>query len=62
MPHHKEGELAFECAELAAKTLNCTCTVIIGIHIDNATSKDINNIINFVRQEMNNKLNELKSY
>lgn len=62
LPHHKEGELACECAELATKTLNCTCTVVMGIHIDNASDEDIDNIIRFVRKEMSAKLNELKNY
>ncbi len=61
LPHHKEGGLACECAELAAKTLNCTCTVVMGIHIDNASGEDIDNIINFVRKEMDAKLNKLKN-
>ncbi len=59
LPHHKEGELAKECAELAAKALNSTCSVIMGIHIDNASKEDIDNIISFVKKEMSNKLNVL---
>lgn len=61
LPHHKEGELAKECAELAAKALNSTCTIIMGIHIDNASKEDIDSIISFVRKEMRIKLNVLKN-
>lgn len=56
LPNHKEGELAQECARLAAKKLATTCTVICGIHIDEATSEQINEIIQYVRKGFKNLL------
>jgi len=52
LPHHKEGELARNCAVHAAKALNCTVTIAIGIHIDNATKEQINEIVTYVWQKM----------
>ncbi|WP_339061412.1 hypothetical protein [Tepidibacillus marianensis] len=49
LPHHKEGELAEEFAELAARKLRSTVTVLMGIHIDHATKEDIQNIIEEVK-------------
>lgn len=60
LPHHKEGELAKECAIQATTALKCTTTVSIGIHIDNANKEDIESIIKFVRNEMTNKIKSIK--
>ena len=38
---HKEDELARRAALLMAAARNCTVTAIVGIHIDNATEKDL---------------------
>lgn len=59
LPHHKEGELAKNCAMQAAKVFKCTVTVAIGIHIDNATKEQINEIVDYVRQAMTTKINLL---
>jgi len=56
LPSHKEGELARETALLAAKQLKCTCTVVCGIHIDNATHEQIAEIVEYVRSGFNNLL------
>lgn len=60
LPHHKEGELAKECAILASRLLQCTISVSMGIHIDNATKEQITEIVDYVRLEMTNKINILK--
>lgn len=39
LPGHKEGDLAKYCAEFAANSLNSTCSVLMGIHVDSATKK-----------------------
>lgn len=52
LPHHKEGLLAKECAQSLAKELNCTVTVLMGIHIDNATKEQIEDIIYYVRAHL----------
>lgn len=56
LPSHKEGELAQECATLAAEKLTTTCTVICGIHIDQASSEQIKEIVQYVRKGFRNLL------
>lgn len=41
LPGHKEGELALELAELAARRLGTIVSVVAGIHIPNATKDEI---------------------
>lgn len=41
VPGHKEDEFARNAANALATALNTTVTVSVGIHIDNATAKDI---------------------
>ncbi|MGD9677415.1 MAG: hypothetical protein AB7V16_03470 [Vulcanibacillus sp.] len=61
LPHHKEGALAKELVELAAKSLNSSCTVVMGIHIDQASLDVINYIVNYVRVEMVTTINKIKN-
>jgi hypothetical protein len=49
LPGHKESELTRESALLAATKLETTCTVICGIHIDQATNEQISEIVEYVR-------------
>ncbi len=42
---HKEDELARAMALKAATTLNRTTTVIAGIHVDNASEEDIEDLL-----------------
>ena len=60
LPHHKEGELAKECAELAAKTLKVTSSVLMGIHIDHATKEQIEDIVEYVRKSMKETLEAIR--
>lgn len=60
LPHHKEGQLTKEFAVLAATELKHTSTVITGIHIDNATKEQIQEIVVFVRKAMKDKIAEIK--
>ncbi|URZ00339.1 prenylated flavin chaperone LpdD [Clostridium felsineum] len=41
LPNHKEGDLAEEFAKLACENLKVSVTVVVGIHIDNATKEEI---------------------
>ncbi len=56
LPTHREGDLARETALLAARKLGSTCTVVCGIHIDDATSEQIAEIVQYVRSGFNNLL------
>ncbi|RKD24707.1 hypothetical protein BEP19_08435 [Ammoniphilus oxalaticus] len=56
LPRHKEWELARELALQAAEQLGVTVTVVMGIHVDQASREMIDSIIVFVRQEMNRQL------
>lgn len=61
LPHHKEGEVAKNCALYAANILNCTVTVTIGIHIDHATKEQIYEIVDYVQKTMSEKVNFLEN-
>lgn len=61
LPHHKEGELAKNCALYAANILKSTVVVSIGIHIDHATKEQINEIVDYVQKAMGEKVDLLKN-
>lgn len=42
---HREDELAYKAAKYLATALDCTVTVTIGIHIDNITQKEFQELI-----------------
>src|SRR4030066_988639 len=42
---HKEDEIAKSAAQLISNTKNRTVTIAVGLHIDNATSKDIDLLV-----------------
>jgi hypothetical protein len=52
LPGHREGDLAAEMARLAALSLKCTVTVAMGIHQDEATREEIDEIVRTVRRLM----------
>ena len=45
VPGHKEGPLAAEAAATLAAAADCVCTVIAGIHQDDATGQEIAAIV-----------------
>ncbi|HHX69226.1 MAG: hypothetical protein WAO56_06050 [Miniphocaeibacter sp.] len=51
IPYHKEDMIAREWAKSTSKIINRVTVAIVGIHIDNATRKDIETLI-----DNNNKL------
>lgn len=46
LPHHKEEELFVELAKVWCDTFQKTVVISGGIHIDNATKKDIEGLVN----------------
>ena len=50
MPGHREGPLAVEAAETLAAVAGCTCAAVVGIHQDQATPAEIQDIVAHVRQ------------
>lgn len=59
LPGHREGELAAELAELAARTCNRTVTVVAGIHLDHPSRQDIMDIVEEARRAMKQYLGGL---
>lgn len=49
LPPHREGPLARECAARLTEAAGCTCVVVAGIHIDEATPAEIATIVTNVR-------------
>ncbi len=49
VPGHREGPLATEAAEILAGAAGRTCTAVVGIHQDNASADEIDQIVANVR-------------
>lgn len=45
VPDHRDDVIAKEAASLISKELNCSCVVIVGIHVSNASEKQISQIV-----------------
>ena len=45
VPDHRDDIIAKEAASLISKELNCSCVVIVGIHVSNASEKQISQIV-----------------
>jgi hypothetical protein len=50
VPGHREGPLAAEASETLALAAGRTCVAVVGIHQDNATAEEIHDIVEHVRQ------------
>ncbi|GAA0349411.1 hypothetical protein [Bacillus horti] len=61
LPGHKETELACELAGLASQALGKTVAVLVGIHLDNPTKLEIEEIVGEARKAMKQLLRELVS-
>ncbi|TXT56583.1 MAG: hypothetical protein BAJATHORv1_20173 [Candidatus Thorarchaeota archaeon] len=53
LPGHKDYIVANSAAEKIAKALEQTCVVLVGIHVDNASSQEITAIIEAVDDMVN---------
>lgn len=61
VPGHREEQLATEMARYAANELKQTVTVLMGIHVDHATKKDIQEIIESVHHAMTQEIIRIKA-
>jgi len=52
IPGHREGPLAAEAAEMLSAATGRTCVAVVGIHQDNATPAEIHEIVDHVRQAL----------
>jgi gallate decarboxylase subunit D len=59
LPGHREGDLAAELARMAASSLDCTVVVAMGIHVDEATREEIDEIVRTARRLMREELSRL---
>ncbi|WP_005035210.1 hypothetical protein [Holophaga foetida] len=41
LPEHRDDRMAHKAAERISSTLNCTCTVVAGVHFDDITPEEI---------------------
>jgi hypothetical protein len=57
---HKDGELAKPLAEKVAKNLKKTVVLVAGLHIDKATKKDIQKLIDNSNKLIDDFLEEFK--
>lgn len=58
VPGHKEGPLAEYCAEQMARTAGCQCAAVVGIHQDQATRQEIDDIVANVKEGMGQLLEQ----
>jgi len=58
IPGHREGPLAEELAKAAALAFRQSVTVIAGIHVDGATKKDIDLILQHARLAMKQEIDK----
>ncbi|HZG17618.1 MAG TPA: hypothetical protein VE710_21760 [Candidatus Bathyarchaeia archaeon] len=59
IPGHHEAELAAQIATRACTMLGGTITVVMGIHIDNATKEEIREIVYWVERVAGQELDRL---
>ena len=59
---HKEDELARNTALLIASSLNCTVTVIAGIHIDEANAQTINELTDNCTYAIKNLMSKISGF
>jgi hypothetical protein len=45
VPDHRDDVIAKEAASRISKELNCSCVVIVGIHVSNASEKLVSQIV-----------------
>lgn len=45
MPGHRDDRIAKEAAERISKKYGCNCVVVAGVHYDNITPQEINDIM-----------------
>jgi hypothetical protein len=45
VPDHRDDVIAKEAASLISKELKCSCVVIVGIHVSNASEKQVSQIV-----------------
>ena len=59
VPGHKEDDLARRAALKLAKTLETTVTVIVGIHLDQASQEDIKKIVSLFEKLVNDLIDAM---
>lgn len=59
VPGHREGPLSKELALAAAEKLHATVSVVMGIHIDQATKEMIEDIVSYVHGAMTEEVDQL---
>lgn len=50
LPHHREGPLAGDCAEILGRATGRTVVTVVGIHQDEATREEIESIVANAKQ------------
>lgn len=60
LPGHLEEELALELAVMGAQALKCTVAVVAGIHYDQPTKRDIEDIVTQAKWKMKQILTRWK--
>lgn len=59
VPGHKEYVLSNPLAERICRELRCTVTLILGIHVDDATSKDISAVSSLAEELITEMLSDM---
>ncbi|AIQ53032.1 prenylated flavin chaperone LpdD [Paenibacillus sp. FSL R7-0331] len=60
VPHHKEHTISEDIARRAAAALNCTVTVVMGIHYDHLSKEGIMQVVRTVNNKVDQYLAQQK--
>lgn len=59
VPGHREQDIIGPLALYAARTLQRTCTIVMGVHFDGVTKAEIERIVAHIRSKTAAKIDEL---
>ncbi|WEK56018.1 MAG: hypothetical protein P0Y55_08210 [Candidatus Cohnella colombiensis] len=59
LPGHREGELAVDLAKMAAHSLGRTVAVLVGIHLEQPSRQDIEDIVAEAKRKMKDRLEQI---
>jgi hypothetical protein len=45
MPNHRDDIIAKESASRVSRELKCNCAVVVGVHVENITTAEVNEIV-----------------
>ncbi len=60
MPNHRDDIIAKEAANRISQELKCNCAVVVGVHVENVSAAEINEIVSASFMLVNELIKELR--